>query len=150
MGKALFVDLYFEQYLSSPSHTNTTFYLFVVEQNNHHPDHHNGSDRPCYNGYDKVCVHKECDAGAGYSDNPNDACGKAWYCDDNVSVWGWDEKDFDASQVHCGCSKICYQTVWHSGAEAWVCCDDEEDKQMEKQEKMLRGAEEEKLVLKSE
>lgn len=109
-----------------------------------------GSDRPCYNGYDKVCVHKECDAGAGYSDNPNDACGKAWYCDDNVSVWGWDEKDFDASQVHCGCSKICYQTVWHSGAEAWVCCDDEEDKQMEKQEKMLRGAEEEKLVLKSE
>ena len=127
--------------------------LFIFEQNNHHPGHHNGSDRPCYNGYDKVCVHKECDAGAGYSDNPNDACGKAWYCNDGKSVWGYSEKDFDANSVHCGCNEICYKTLGgpYHGAKRWECCDYEEDTQiLDKQEKMLRGAEEEKLVLKLE
>ena len=101
----------------------------------------------------QVCIHPGCDSW-GYSDDANAACGKAWYCNDDESVWGWNEKDFDPAEVHCGCSEICYKTVWHNGAQAWRCCDDEEDKvmQLDKQEKMLRGAEEEKweTLLKSE
>ena len=67
----------------------------------------------------------------------------AWYCNDGKSVWGYSEKDFDANEVHCGCNSICYKTLGgpYHGAKRWECCDDEEDKQMEKQERMLRGAE---------
>lgn len=87
----------------------------------------------------------------GYSDDAHAACGKAWYCNDNVSVEGWSENDLDPAKVHCGCNNICYRTAGisenggHGGWKQWECCDDEEDKdmQMDEQEKMLRGAEEE-------